>query len=313
METPQGRSLPHPTAVVYLVLAAVLWSTSGVAIKVLDWQPVAIWSGRGAVAFVVFLLYLRRIRLQPSAPRVVGGLCYIAMQLLFITATQMTTAANAILLQYTAPLYVVVLAYVVLRERPQRIDGVAMVVIFVGMAFFFGDELSLGPWGATSGPGGAVLSRAMVGNGLALLSGIALAGMNVALRAQRRGSPAETIMLGHLVGAVVGLPWLLRETFTWQSVAIIAFLGIIQTGAALIFYSAAIQHVGAVEASLILTLEPILNPIWVFLVVGETPGPLSLVGGALVVGAVVVRALSGARAAGKRALGATRPTRAQDL
>lgn len=280
-ETPTRR-----TVVLYLILSATLWSTSGVLVKILDWHPLSIWAGRSTLAFGVFLIYLRRFPWKrPSKAQTAGIICFLSTQLLFITSNRMTTAANAIFLQYTAPVYIVLLAYWFLRERPVRADWITMGVIFVGLFFFFGHELKLDD---------------MVGSLLALLSGVTRAGMTVAMRAQKDGCPAETIMLSHLIAGIIGMPSLVRETFTPQSIGIIVFLGIFQIGLAFVFYSVAIKHVPAMESTLILTLEPILNPVWVFLILGESPGSHALIGGIIVVGAVTARALAGAGVGRKR-------------
>jgi len=272
---------PKRTATLSLILTAILWSTSGVLVKMLDWQPISIWAGRATLAFLVFLIYLRRIPLKrPTWAQVIALVCFLSTQLLFITSNKMTTAANAIFLQYTAPIYIVLLAYWFLRERPERIDWITMGAIFTGLLFFFGEELNF---------------DGIVGNVLALLSGVTLAGMNVAMRAQKDGTPAEAIMMGHMLAAIVGAPSLVQETFTPGNIAIIAFLGIFQIGLAFVFYANAIKHVPAMESTLILTLEPVLNPLWVFLILGESPGPSALLGGAIVVGAVTVRAVVGTR------------------
>ena len=268
-------------AVAYLILTAVLWSTSGLLIKLISWQPLAILSGRSIVAAIVVAISLRGIVFRPTRLQVAGALSFVAAQLLYIAAIKLTTAANAIFLQYTAPVWVLLFGYWFLGERPQRVDWFAMLAIFAGLFLFFGDDLSAG---------------GLVGNVLAIASGIALAALMVFMRTQREGSPAQTFLLGHLIGAVVGLPWLLRETFSPSNLAIILFLGIIQMGLASILYSIGIKYVPALEATLILTLEPILNPVWVFLAIGETPGPLALAGAALVLGAVVARAIVSARA-----------------
>ncbi|MBN1249146.1 MAG: EamA family transporter [Anaerolineae bacterium] len=290
---PAAADAPR-TPALYLIFTAALWSTSGVLVKMLDWQPLSIWAGRSAIAFIVFLIYLRRLpRAKPSGAQIVAGLCFLATQLLFITSTKLTTAANAIFLQYTAPVYVVVLAAWFLDERPEQVDWIAMGVIFVGLLFFFGDDLALGDRAPRTGT---------VGNVLALLSGVTLAGMNVAMRAKGQRNPAETIMLSHLAGGIIGMPSLLRETITLGDLGIIAFLGVVQIGLAFIFYSAAIRHVPAMASTLILTLEPVLNPLWVFLVLGEVPGPWALAGGALVIGAVTGRALISARLSRKLTL-----------
>jgi drug/metabolite transporter (DMT)-like permease len=235
----------------------------------------AILGGRSLVAGLTLLLWQRRIERHFSRWQIVGALAYVFTQLLFITATKLTTAANAIFLQYTAPVYVMLLGRWLLREQPRRSDWVAMAVILGGLALFFGDDLQ------TTG---------MLGNVLAIISGVLLAVVTVSMRAVPAGGQAQTFMLGTAVGALLGAPWLLAAPLDLPNLGIIAFLGVFQMGLALICYSAAARHVPALEASLILTLEPILNPLWVLLVVGETPGRWALVGAALVLAAVIGRA-----------------------
>ena len=270
-------------AVLFLFLTAALWSTSGLLIKLLTWEPLAILGGRSIVAGIVIWLSLRRRDVHVTRFtrwQVVGALSYVGTQLMFITATKLTTAAHAIFLQYTAPIYVLLLGWWLLKERPRRGDWIAMVVIFSGLLLFLGDDLTL---------------QGLRGNLLAILSGVLLAVTTLVTRGETRGAPAATFLLGCLIGAAIGLPALLQANFSPLNLEMIAFLGAFQMGLPLILYSAAIRHVRALEASLILTLEPILNPLWVFLVIGEAPGPLALVGAALVVLALSGRAWTSAR------------------
>jgi drug/metabolite transporter (DMT)-like permease len=267
-------------AIALLLLTAVLWSTSGFFVKILSWQPLSIFSGRGIVASVFFLFWLRGVRLRFSPALAAGALGYMGAQFLFILSTRLTTAANAIFLQYTAPIYVVLFGYWFLRERPRRIDWITMAAIFAGMLLFFGDELTL---------------DGLNGNIAAVLGGVALAVMIVAARAQKDAHPAQIFLVGSLAGALIGLPSVLQESWRPADVAIILYLGLVQTSLASALYSIAIRHVAALESNLILTLEPVLNPLWVFLIIGESPAPLALVGGAVVLGAITLRAVVGAR------------------
>ncbi len=195
-------------------------------------------------------------------------------------ATKLTTAANAIFLQYTLPVYIVLFGYWFLNERPQRADWISLVVIFTGLFLFFGDDLNF---------------EGVTGNILAIASGMSMAVLMLCMRKQKDGTPANTILLGNIIGAVIGLPFVFQESFSLPNLGIIAYLGIFQIGLSFVLYSIAIKQVQALESSLILTLEPILNPLWVFLVIGETPGKLALIGGMFVIGAVTVRALVSAR------------------
>ncbi len=269
-------------AVMYLVVTAILWSTSGVLIKIMDWQPLAILAGRSLFASVVFLIYLRRVPTRFNRWQLLAAGMFILTQFLFITSTKLTTAANSIFLQYTAPIYVMLLAYWWLGEKPSRTDWFAMLVIFLGLTLFFGDQLS---------------TEGFYGNLLAILSGVTSAVMMVAFRAQKNGDPAESNLIAFLVTAAFGLPFVLKETWTVNSWLILAFLGIVQIGFAFIFFSKGIKHIPALEANLIGTLEPVLNPIWVFLFYGERMGRFALFGGLVVLSGVILSAVGSARAA----------------
>ena len=269
-------------AILYLTLAAILWSTSGFFVKILDLQPISILAGRSIFASIVFLIYLRRIPTRFNGWQLLAAGAFILTQFLFVTSTKMTTAANSIFLQYTAPIYIVLLASWFRGEKPSRTDWVSMALIFLGLILFFGDELS---------------SEGLYGNILAILSGVTSAVMMVAFRAQKDGSPAESNLIAFLVTATFGFPFLLQETWTVNSWLILAFLGVVQIGFAFIFFTQGIKHIPALEANLIGTLEPVLNPIWVFLFYGESMGRFALVGGLVVLGGVILSAVGSAKAA----------------
>ena len=269
-------------AILYLALAAILWSTSGLFVKILDWQPVSILAGRSLFASIVFLIYLRRIPTRFSMWQLLAAGMFILTQFLFVTSTKMTTAANSIFLQYTAPIYIVLLAFWFLREKPSRTDWVSMLIIFIGLTLFFADKLS------TDG---------FYGNLLAILSGVTSAVMMVSFRAQKNGTPAESNLIACLFTATLGFPFVLKETWTVTNWSILAFLGVFQIGLAFIFFTQGIKHIPALEANLIGTLEPVLNPIWVFLFYGESMGAFALLGGLVVLGGVVLSAIGSAKAA----------------
>ncbi len=268
-------------AILLLLLTGTLWSSSGLFIKLLSWEPFAILSGRSFIAGVVLWLYLGRVRMPRSHWQFVAAIAYVTTQLLFITATKLTTAANAIFLQFTAPIYVVFFGYWFLREKPQRADWVSMPLIFIGMALFFGDNLNF---------------DGFVGNVLAIISGVTMALMIVGIRHQKEANPANAILIGNLLGGLVGLPFLLQATFQPVDISIILYLGLIQIGLSMIIYTNAIKYVPALESTLIVTIEPILNPVWVFLVLGEIPGPLAMIGGLIVIGVITARAVLSTRA-----------------
>jgi len=278
MDSPSERR----KALLFILLAAVLWSTSGVLVKVIDWQPMAILAGRSLFASLIFLIYLRRIPTKWTRWKILAAAASIMTQFLFVTSTKLTTAANAIFLQYTAPIYIVLLAFWFLHEKPSRADWGSMFIIFLGLLLFFGDKLS---------------TNGFYGNILAVLSGVTSALMIVSFRAQKDGAPEESVLIASLIMALFGFPFVLKETWTVTNWLIIAFLGLFQIGLAFVFFTKAIKHVPALEANLVGTLEPVLNPVWVFLFLGESMGSFALFGGLIVLAGVAFSAISSARAA----------------
>ncbi|MEO5718162.1 MAG: DMT family transporter [Chthoniobacterales bacterium] len=262
---------------ILLLLAALCWSLGGVLIKSIDWPPMAIAGGRSAIAIPVILLWIGRPRFTFSAAQIGGALGYAGTVILFVFATRMTTAANAIFLQYTAPIYVALIGRWYLGERASRIDWAVIAVALFGIALFFMDRLT------TAG---------MWGNIIALGSGLAFTAVALFLRKEKDGSPIASILLGNILVALAGLPFILSAPSLgghgwWR----LLLLGAVQLGLPYIFYATAIKQVTALEATLIPLLEPVLNPLWVMLALGERPGPWAIVGGLLVLGAVLGRSL----------------------
>lgn len=264
-------------ALLQLVTAALLWSLAGVLIKGVSLPALAVAGYRSAVALPVLLLFFGRRAVDFSPAQWAGGVSYAATVTLFVAATKLTTAGNAILLQYTAPLYVAVLSRWLLKEKGLWFDWAALAAVLMGMGLFFLDELT----------GGGTM-----GNILAICSGMAYACLVVTLRLQKDASPAGSAILGNILTALVCLPWMVQNSPGSQDWAGLLLLGVFQLGLSYALYVAAIREVTAMEAILIPMIEPILNPLWVFLWRGERLGPSSLVGGAIVVAAVVWRGLA---------------------
>jgi drug/metabolite transporter (DMT)-like permease len=260
-----------------LVAAALLWSLGGLLIKSVDWPPLAVAGGRGVIAGVFLLVCVRRPKFTWTRLQLGAAVAYTACTVLFATATKLTTAANAILLQYTAPVWVALLAAWLLGERATRRDWATIAVALAGMALFFRDQLT---------------ATGMLGNGLAILSGVGFAVMTVLLRKQKDGSPIESIILGNLLAGLIGLPSMLGAPLpSAGGLGALLVLGVFQLGLSYLLYSYAIRRVTALEAVLVPVIEPVLNPVWVLLALGERPGPNALWGGAIVVAVVTVRAL----------------------
>ncbi len=261
-------------ATLLLVIAVLLWSTSGLLVKLSSLNALALTGGRSAISALVLLAYLRRPHFTWSVAQVGGAFAYVGTQLFFVLAVQMTSAANAILLQYTAPIYVAIFGIWFLGERPKRIDWATMGAIAFGMLLFFSEGLT---------------RTGYIGNLLAIVSGICLAWMVLFTRKQADGSPLETILLGNIIAAVIGLPFLVAAPPAPMDWAILLFLGVFQLGVSMILYAQAIRYLEALEVVLVSSLEPVFNPIWVFLAIGERPSPQALLGGAIVLGSITLR------------------------
>lgn len=258
-----------------LLLAALLWSLGGVLIKSIALPPMALACARSLIAVVVIVLFTGRPRFTFSLGQIGGAIGYALTVVLFVFATRMTTAANAIFLQYTAPIYVAVIGRWYLDERALPIDWIVIAVALLGIALFFLDQLTiLGLWG----------------NILALLSGLSFAALVLFLRKERASSPSTSIILGNLLVALVGLPFLIHAAhFDWPTSWRVLVLGVFQLGLPYALYAYAIKEVTALEAILLPFIEPILNPLWVMLALGERPGRWAIVGGICVLGAVLLR------------------------
>lgn len=262
-------------------LAAVLLSTGGLLIKVVSVEPLLLMGVRSAIAALVIGLFAGRLRFRWSVPQVGGALALACAQGFFIVAARETTAANAIFIQYTAPVFVAFFGIRYLQEPVDKLDWLTLAAIGAGLLFFYGDGLTAG---------GAV------GNLYALLAGITFAWFLLFMRKQKESSTIETILLGNLLAAVVGLPFLRGAALSVADWSGLLFLGIFQIGLSFILIARAIKVLTAVEAILIQTLEPVLNPLWVLFFIGERPTPLALLGGAIVIGAVTLRSVMSNRA-----------------
>jgi drug/metabolite transporter (DMT)-like permease len=266
----------HRRAVFQLVIAALCWSLGGLLIKYVQWPPLAVAGGRGAIAAVFLVLTHRGLRFHFSPIQILGALGYAGCTVSFVLATKLTTAANAILLQYTAPVWIALFGAWFLGERATRADWWTIGVVLAGMALFFADGLELAN---------------TAGNLVAIVSGMAFAGMTLALRKQKAGSPVESIILGNALAFLVGLPAIVSAPpLPADGWVALTLLGCVQLGASYWLYARAIRQVTALEAVLIPVIEPILNPVWVLLALGERPTPLALVGGFIVLAAVTWRA-----------------------
>lgn len=258
----------------YVFLAALLYSIGGLCIKVIPWGGMAINGGRTAIALVVIGTYLALVRhpLRFNRWILLGAVCVFGANALFSVANKMTTAANAIVLQFTAPIFVMLFSAIFFRRKPTKLDLGACVVVFGGIVFFFVDGLSMG---------------GTAGNILALCSGVAYAGVFM-MNEMPNSDAICSVFWGDVISAVTGLPFLFRESdFSATPLISLLILGVFQVAVAYILLTIGLKTTPPVTASLVSGIEPVLNPILVVVFYGEKMGSLALVGAATVIGGVV--------------------------
>ena len=259
----------------FVFFAAVLYSIGGLCIKVIPWHSLSINGGRNLVALLVVGGYLLLKGHRPRWNRwiALGAASICGTNILFTMANKMTTAANAIVLQFTAPIFVMLLSAVFLRRKPQKLDIAVCGVVFMGVLCFFMEGLGGGE---------------TAGNLVALCSGVSYAGVFL-LNDKPDADPISSVFWGDACSAVVGLPFLFGETdFGLIPMTSLVILGAFQVGLAYILMCEGLKTTPAVTASLISGIEPVLNPILVAVFYHETIGPLSMLGAVIVVLSIII-------------------------
>ena len=249
----------------YIIAAALLWSLAGVCVKFIPWSAYSIACFRSICGALVFCIYMRRPHITFSKWNIAGALAMFLTGVLYMSAIKLTTAANAIVLQYTAPVIIILYSAVVEHKRPTRLDLIVTACVLAGCILAFSDRLE----------GGGAL-----GNILALASGFTFAGLMVINRRPETDA-MESQLLGNLFSVVLLMPFLLTDrAVTWNPtvIGVALFQGFVQYGLAHVFFGIGIKRTEPVSASIIATLEPICSPLWVFLILGERPGTTALIG-----------------------------------
>jgi drug/metabolite transporter (DMT)-like permease len=280
--------------VLSLAFCALLWSTGGVLVKLVDWNPFAIAGMRSLIGLVTVCAILHRmpsfiVRDEESKKidrcatfyLYAAGACYAGTMVLYIVANKMTTAANAILLQYTDPVYIILFGPLILGEKNSKSDYLTVACVVLGMILFFADGLKGGH---------------MTGNLLAALSGTTWGFCTIFMRKLRRRGSQDAFMLAHIMAFLTGLPFMViyglpSGTMMASSYIGLALLGVFQIGVPSILYARGINNVRALSASFISMIEPLMNPVWVLVFMHEVPSVWTCCGGTLILGCIIVREL----------------------
>lgn len=265
-------------ALIQMIACAVLWSISGIFFKVLNCHPFVIAGMRSAFAAATIAIYMvhKKHKLVFNRSTVLTALFLTAVFFMFVTANSLTTAANAIVLQYTAPVFILVFSAIFLKQRFLKADVIVVALTLLGISLFFVDKLD----------GGKLL-----GNLLGIGSGIALSGLFIVVGGSKDEEERMSgLLLGQLLTSLIGLPFIAftDNQLDGRAIAFLAILGVLQLGIPYILMGLASLHCPPLACSLIGMIEPLLNPIWVAIFDGETPGPLALVGGAIVLISIAI-------------------------
>jgi DME family drug/metabolite transporter len=272
---------PQRRGILLIVLAALLWSSGGIGIKAVADSALKVTFYRSLFAAIALFLFLgrERRRVKLNGAFVAAILCYGACLTTFVIATKWTTAANAIFLQYAGAVWVLLLSPVVTKEPMRGRDAAAIAVAMGGMALFFVGKFE---------------PRGMAGNLMALLSSVFFAGLILALRRENQ-SAQSAVTWGNVVLSLALLPFVADDlALTTTSFLILLFLGVFQIGLAYTLFVRGLRYVTATQASLTGMLEPVANPLWVLIFLGERPSPQAIAGGAIVLAAIGWHTMTGA-------------------
>ena len=270
-----------------MVACGVLWSMSGITMKYINWNPLLIVGGRGVFSALIIFISMKMSGYKLKVTKKSLGIAFLTFMnlVLFVSANKYTTAANAIVLQYTAPIFVLIVTAFILKRKLRSFEILTVFAALIGIVLFFMDQVS---------------GNGMSGNIMAVASGFFM-GIMYALTGEIKddGERISGLVLGHTALAVICIP--LGYIFTDHSeitlipILLVVFLGVVQMGVPYSLYGRATALISGVEVSLISMIEPILNPIWVALIYGEIPGSHALIGAVLIIGAVAAYTIIDAR------------------
>jgi drug/metabolite transporter (DMT)-like permease len=274
--------------VVFVLLAVLLWSTGGLFIKMTTLDAFAVNCGRSLFAAITVAIFTYRKGLRLDAFTLLTSFLYAGTLTCFVYANKTTTAANAIFLQYTAPIYILILAPFILKEKFRFSDLITVVVCLGGMSLFFLEE---------QGAAGNLAPNVFLGNAAALASGVFFGLYFIFLRHPRsleNRNPAISVFYGNLLIVIFMIPLLAQNppAPNGKDALAILFLGVLQIGIAYLLFTKGIaEGVRSLDASIIGFVEPLLNPVWVFLFLGEKPSVWAIVGGMIIISAVIFHTL----------------------
>ena len=280
----------------FVVIAVLLWSSGGLLIKMTSVSGYEVNLGRCFFAAITIALLTKFKALKADKFTILASVFYVGALSFFAVANKMTTAANAIFLQYTAPIYILIFAPFILKEKFRFSDLLTVIVCIFGMTLFFID----------SAPNANLSSESQfIGNILGLFAGVSLGGYILLLRHPKayKQNPASSVFYGNILAIFVMLPFVIAKPSVWtgKDIFAVVVLGVFQIGLAYFLFTYGVTHgVRSLDASIIGFIEPLLNPVWVFIFIGEKPSNWAILGGLIIVFAVVFHTLNQNRARFRR-------------
>lgn len=267
----------HQKGILFVFTASLLWSSGGLFIKLISFNAMQLSFFRCLIAAITFALIFKKRILIFNKLSLTNSFIYAIVLITFVIATKATTAANAIFLQATAPIYVLIFEPLLNKKRYERINIITVGVCFVGMILFFVGKLEPGH---------------LEGNLVALISGITFAAFFLGMKQNEQKYQQSSIFWGNILVALICFPFLSSlEVIYFSDLWMVSFLGIFQIAIAYAFFASGLKRIYAVEASIISMIEPVLNPVWVFIGYGETPSVTAITGGIIILCAIIVRSL----------------------
>ena len=265
-----------------MLICATLWSIAGIFMKLLPWNGFAVASLRSLFAGITILTYMRisGIKLVFTKKTVAGGILTGLVYICFTCANKLTTAANAIVLQFTSPVFIVIFTSIIYKTKIKKGDLITVLLTLAGIALFFFDDLKTGY---------------IIGNIVAIAAGMFMAGMYMVVGVMDDEMRFSTISIGQMFTFLAGLPFVIatKPVFNATTLSCIAVLGIFQLGISYILYCKASKYCPPLACCLLGVIEPLLNPVWVMIFDGEKPGIFALIGAVIVVATITLWCIYG--------------------
>ncbi|MBQ6478730.1 MAG: EamA family transporter [Erysipelotrichaceae bacterium] len=256
-----------------VLLGAIAFSLGGLFVKLIPWAPVSTNAGRCIFSSLIIYLYIRISKHMILVNRtvVLGAVFVAAMLLCYVASMKMTSAASAIVLEYTAPVFIILFEAMLFHKKPTGLDLTVCLIVFLGIVLVVS---------------GGSENRTLAGDALALLSGVFYA-LTIMLNDFKGGDSLSSVLFGHMLTVLIGLPLIIRETdFSTHTLLLVAALGIFQAGTGYTLLTVGLKHCEALSGSLVASIEPVLNPILVAVFYGEYVSSRAIIGAAVVIGTI---------------------------